>query len=132
MKWILIGIAVIVALYLAMVIPAGVAVLISEKKFKKSPYREDILAVIKEYWTSFENDGEKKAIEIINKGFRESIQRNGQNYSIDITGSKIGEGKYEIIISVGLLKPITIGHAEKFIMDRTQQSHPRDRALPSP
>ena len=126
MKWILTAIAALVAIYLALVIPARIAVWLSERKFKKSPHRADIMAIINDTWTTLQKAGELKAKDIIENGIREAVLRNGQKYSVDITGSAIGKRKYKIIISAGILNPITIGHAEKFIMNCTEQGNQGD------
>lgn len=128
MNWILTAIAILAGIYLIMVIPAGIAVWISERKFKRSPYRTDIAAIIDDKWTTLQKAGETKAKEIINRGIRESILRNGQEYSVDISCSAIGTRKYKIIISAGILKPITIGHAEQFIMNCAEQANQCDGA----
>jgi hypothetical protein len=126
MNWILIAIAILIGIYLILVIPAGIAVWVSERKFKKSPYRTDITAIINDKWTTLQKAGETAAKEIIRKGIREAILRNGQEYSVDISGSDIGNRKYKIIISAGILKPITIGHAEQFILNCTEQANQGD------
>lgn len=123
MKWILIVIAGLVTVYLILVIPAGIAVWISERRFKKSHYRTDVTAIINDTWIALQKAGETKIKEIINNGTREIILRNGQEYSVDISSSDIGNRKYKIIISAGILKPVTIGHAEEFIMSCTEQGN---------
>ena len=126
MNWIFIAIAILIGIYLILVIPAGIAVWISERKFKKSPFRTDIMAIINDKWTTLQKAGETTAKEIIRKGIREVILRNGQKYSVDISGSDIGNRKYKIIISAGILNPITIGHAEEFIMNCTEHVNQGD------
>ena len=46
LPWIVLG---IIGLYLLLVIPAGIAVWISELRFRRSPHRQDILALIERY-----------------------------------------------------------------------------------
>ena len=107
-------IGIIIAIYLAFVIPAGLAVLIKKNKFKKSPDRPIIEKILSEYKTRLKKMSKIELANITITKHPEIVYREGQVYSIDISAKKKNENKYRIIISVGKLSPVTIGYAEKF------------------
>lgn len=107
--WISLG---ILGLYLLLVVPAGIAVLVGEWRFKRSPDRAVVLAIIEEYQRSLADD-ETAVIQVLKHGRREVVERAGVTYSVDITAKKLkSPGSYRISVSVGQLRLITIGHVE--------------------
>jgi hypothetical protein len=114
MKTVLWILAVLVAIYLILVIPAGVSVFIAEKKFKTSPLRKDVEEIISIYKAEIENTTKDQIEMIIKRERREVFTKNGIDFSVVISAKRKKNDKYYFIISVGKLKPITIGHAEKF------------------
>ena len=110
--WIILG---IVGIYLLLVIPAGLAVLISNLRFRRNPHRSLILSIIEQYKEELRKFDEKSLIDIISNGRREVIEKDGLKFSVDIGGKKLkGFKRYRLYISVGRLKPITIGHSDSF------------------
>ena len=122
MKFLLwIGLA-IVGLYLLLVIPAGIGVLVKERRFRKSPDRSVVLVIIRQYQQLLDDD-ESAVLQVIERGRRETVERNGVEYSIDITGKKMKAPRsYKIFVSVGRLQPITIGHVESLDVSFSQSS----------
>jgi len=107
--WIGLG---ILGLYLLLVIPAGIAVLVKEWRFKRSPDRGVVLTIIQEYQQSLAKD-EGSVIQILKNGRREVVERDGVAYSVDITAKRLrAPSSYKISVSVGQLRPLTIGHVE--------------------
>ena len=113
--WIVLG---VVGLYLVLVIPAGVAVLVSEIRFRRSPHREDILGIIEHYKQQICASDQDTRSKFVRSGLREHIEKDGVGYSVDINGKKLRDEGHEFVISVGRIHPITIGHAEKFALKR--------------
>ena len=113
MKWLLIIIAIPVAGYLILVSCAGIGVLIAEHRFKASPYREEILAIIEATWKKI-SALPINEIELLERnGLRECVSHPDHDYSVDVVAEKKKKG-YKIMISAGLLKPITFGHTETY------------------
>ena len=113
--WIVLG---VVGVYLVLVIPAGVAVLVSEIRFRRSPHRDDILAIIERYKQQIRASDQDARSELVRSGLREHVEKDGVSYSVDITGKKLRDEGHEFVVSVGRLHRITIGHAEKFVLKR--------------
>lgn len=107
-------IGIIVAIYLVLVIPAGLAVYINERKLKKSPDRFIIEIILSEYKDRLKKLSKTELDNITNGEHFETIERDEQQYSIVYSAKRLNENKYRVIISVGKLSQITIGHASKF------------------
>lgn len=106
--WAGLGIA---ALYLLIVIPAGLALLIRERRFRKSPDHEVVQSIIHEYQEML-GRREDSILEILQRGRREVVKRNGVQYSVDVTAKKLNIPRsYNVVVSVGRINPISVGHA---------------------
>lgn len=101
-------------IYLILVIPAGLAVFINKLKFKRSPDRIAIENVIEEYRGRIGHLDRNQLDKIIETKQREVIERNAIQYSVEYYATKDKKGKYSIVVSVGRLSPVTVGHAVKF------------------
>ncbi len=109
--WIALGIA---GLYLLLVIPAGLAVLIRELRFRRSPDRSVVLGIIRDYQCELA-ETEESVLEVVQRSRRDTVERGGVRYSVDVTAKKLKVPRsYKIFVSVGQLRPITIGHGESF------------------
>ncbi|MEJ2323430.1 MAG: hypothetical protein P8Y77_01335 [Nitrospirota bacterium] len=107
----------IIGLYLLLVIPAGIGVLIAEVRFRKSPYREHIEEIINHWKQRLQQFNESDFIDLCDNPKREMVEKDGIEFSISLQARKIKINKsFEVIISIGKLKPITFGHAEKFVI----------------
>ncbi|MCC5840454.1 MAG: hypothetical protein JJT96_10030 [Opitutales bacterium] len=113
MKWILIIILIPIFGYVVLISCAGLGVLIAEWRFKNSPYREDILRLIGDTWAKIRIMPTNEIALLERNGLRECVSHASQDYSVDVVAKKM-DGGYSIMISAGILKPITFGHTETY------------------
>jgi hypothetical protein len=106
-------IGIIATIYLLLVIPAGIAVFISKRNYKNSPYKQHIDKIINEYRETIIKKDRIQLDNLVKNRQNEIIERDGEQYSVEFF-AKRHKNKYKFFISVGKLKPITIGHAEIF------------------
>jgi hypothetical protein len=120
MKIILWNVVGIIGLYLLFVIPAGLAVLFKELRFRKSPDRDVVLGIIQDYQRAL-STSEQSVLEVIQRGRRDKVERTGVAYSVDVMAKKLGNPRsYRIVVSVGRFRPITVGHSESFKVSFSQ------------
>ena len=104
----------IVALYLLLVIPAGLAVLVTELRFRKAPDRSTVLEIIEEYRQELSGN-EQSLLEVVRRSRRDILERHGVRYSVAVDAKTLRSPRsYKVSVSVGTLRLITIGHAESF------------------
>jgi len=99
--------------YLLLVIPAGLGVLISEIRFRNSPYKATILQIIERYKREIMSYDRKKLDELCEANRGDVLSQNGINFSVVIGAKKRGT-IYKAVVSVGVLRIVTFGHDEKF------------------
>ena len=107
-------IAGVVGLYLLLVIPAGIAVLISQRRFRNSPDHDAILSIIQRYKHHVRGWSADQVADLVKCPQREVIEKDGVAFSVDLRARAVKKGRsYEVSVSVGKLRPVTIGHAER-------------------
>jgi hypothetical protein len=105
----------VVGIYLLLVIPAGIAVWVKEYNFNKSPDRDDILNIIKEYKEYIIVKTKPEIILLTENTYNNVVKRSNKEYNVQAYAKKDGNNKsYKIYISVGRNAFVTIGHAEIF------------------
>ena len=103
----------IVGLYLLLVIPAGIAVLISERRFKKAPKRDAILEIIRLYQADIRGWPRDQITALAKHSRREGVEKEGVLFSVDLSAKELEKDtRYRVTVSVGKLHLVTLGHAE--------------------
>jgi len=118
MKWTLIILAIPVGLYVLVVTIAGFGLLLSELKFRKSPYRDRILEVINLIWEQIKDSPIEEIQKIAKNGSREEVLHQNQTYSSDVAIYEKSD-RYEVLISVGIMSRVTFGHTKKFELNKS-------------
>ncbi len=107
-----------IAVYLLLIIFAGVCLLIAEKRFKSAPDRNVIEAIINEYKLNIQSWDQDKVMELTRQEKREVVERDGVQYSVAIGARPQQQARnYLVFVSVGRLRRFTFGHTEDFVVN---------------